>query len=129
MQTPACPYCEAAAELVNRVEVDPDHPHGKAWVCWPCEAWIECHLNSPTFKPVGRLAKRELHEAKAEAISAFNKLWKTWGARRADAYHWLSSMLDIPIQDCDFGKFDLSRCYKAFEIVDQFIPMFEFEDE
>lgn len=125
MRNPVCPYCDKAARLVARAEVERDRPHGLAWVCWPCEAWAAVHNNSPTNKPTSRLAKRELHAAKAQAAGVFNLLYKTWGVKRSDAYSWLAEKMGISSGDCDFAKFDLNECRKADSVARKYIPDFK----
>lgn len=126
MKTPACPYCGEAAQLVSRADVV-EHPHGLAWECTPCEAWIACFSNSPSHKPMGRLAKDDLHHAKKVALRSFNKIRKAWGVARVDAFLWLADNMQIPISQCDFDKFDLSQCVQADLILKRFIPNFRGE--
>lgn len=119
MQTPACNYCGEACELVARVEVDPSNPHGHAWACWPCKAWIGVVPNSPTMKPEGRLANAALHEARNSTVRQFTKMWKPFGGKHVAAYTWLANKMDIPFEECSFGKFDLNLVYQARAVIFQ----------
>lgn len=117
MITPACNYCGEACDLVSRAEVDDVHPHGHAWVCWPCKAWIGVIPNSPTMKPEGRLANAALHEARNSTVRQFTKMWKPFGGKYVEAYKWLANAMDIPLVDCSFSKFDLGQCLQARDII------------
>lgn len=122
MTTPACPYCGEAALLVDRGVVQEHHPIGFAWACLPCDAWVACHTNSQ--KPMGRLAKPDLHEARSGAIASFTSLWKAWDVPRKQAYLWLSHHMGIPMAECDFYKFNLEQCRKAQKLTDDYTPNF-----
>lgn len=122
MTTPACPYCGEAALLVDRGVVDNHHPIGFAWACLPCDAWTPCHTNSQ--KPIGRLAKPDLHEARIRSLKAFTNLWKTWGASRKNAYIWLSEQMGMDISKCDFYNFTIEQCHIAEDIANDFTPQF-----
>lgn len=64
---PICPYCNKAAELVDGTAVYPhrsDLAHKRFWLCKPCDAWVGTHRDSKKHLPLGRLADKELREAK-----------------------------------------------------------------
>lgn len=117
-----CPYCKNPAHLMERSVVDEHNHKGMVWACIPCDAWVPTHANSLENKPMGRLANQELRWAKSQAIEAFTALWKAWEVDRRTAYAWLAEQLNISMSDCDFGKFDLARCVKAYEVANQYVP-------
>lgn len=125
---PTCPYCKRHAKLVDGSLLYPDNARvvGKSfWLCQPCEAWVACHENSPTLKPVGRLANAELRLAKRKAHGAFDLLWQVGyqrqvrtmpdKANKSDciqiAYRWLAERMGIPkTESCHIGAFDVDQC-------------------
>jgi hypothetical protein len=115
-----CPYCKKPASLMERSVVDEHNHKGMVWACIPCDAWVATHYNSD--KPIGRLADAELRVIKAEALEAFTSLWKAWDVDRRTAYAWLAEQMDIPLSMCDFGKFDVSECVKAYDVANNYIP-------
>jgi hypothetical protein len=97
----------------------PDLSHLKFYACLPCSAWVGCHRG--TTKPLGRLANAELREAKTEAHNAFDPLWKfeqfhRQKMKRTEAYQWLANQLEISVDDCHIGMFDVETCGKVVEI-------------
>lgn len=116
----ACPYCEAATLYVNSAEVY-GRDYGMIYLCRPCKAWVGVHKGTSTA--LGRLANNELREWKKRAHSFFDQLWQRKmskgfskkKARRA-AYKWLANELEIDINICHIGMFDVDLCKKVVEI-------------
>jgi len=132
-RTPTCDYCGEAAELVMGDVIHPNDPKklGKYfWQCKPCDAWISTHENSPSHKPVGRLANAELRAAKRAALDVFTPLWMVGFERhqrsrgsfasKSDcisiAYVWLAEQMGIPDKRCHIGTFDVEQCNHAREV-------------
>ena len=60
-----CDYCKNSANLVGGKIVYPhrkDLYSKKFWHCKGCEAYVGAHKGSPTYKPLGRLANKELRK-------------------------------------------------------------------
>lgn|SRR4030065_715298 len=112
-----CPYCWKPAALVTGDVVYPHRPdlgEKNFYMCYPCSAYVGCHPG--TTKPLGRLANAELRKAKQAAHSAFDPLWKKSGKqKRKAAYTWLASQLDIHVNDCHIGMFDVEMCRRVVE--------------
>jgi hypothetical protein len=120
MSEPKCPYCDAGAVL-HRSSAKFYHgrDYGPVWACVPCGAWVGCH--DGTEKPLGRLANKELRQAKIMAHAAFDPLWKPRadGSRpmnRRDAYRWLAGRLGIPAKRCHIGWFDAEMCQRVVDV-------------
>jgi ssDNA-binding Zn-finger/Zn-ribbon topoisomerase 1 len=114
-----CPYCGAKAKLVDSIAIYKTRSYGMLYVCtnYPnCDAYVGCHPN--TIQPLGRLADHNLRIRKHNAHSIFDTLWK--GNKRimtrTKAYEWLSSELNIPIEECHIGMFDITQCKKVVEV-------------
>jgi len=91
------------------------------WICsnWPkCDAYVGCQKG--TKKPLGRLANPELRFWKKQAHEKFDKLWKGGIMNRSRAYTWLSRTLNIPLDECHIGMFDIEQCKAVCNAVQQF---------
>ena len=91
------------------------------YLCRPCHAWVGVHKG--TSKALGRLANKELREAKKAAHATFDPLWKRKMKQgykkhvaRGKGYKWLSQQLSIDPKDCHIGMFDVDMCEKVVEI-------------
>ena len=128
-----CTYCGNEAELVMGDVVYPSNKrvhHKHFWLCEPCDAWVACHENSPSLKPIGHLANKELREAKREVHRVFDVLWQSGYLRhlqeRGDfaskslctgiAYKWLAERIGIPARNCHIGVFTIEQCRQAVKI-------------
>ena len=127
-----CDYCGRQAELVDGSVVYPGNERvvGKFfWFCKPCDAWTATHENSPTHKPLGRLANGELRESRKRALSAFNPLWMAGYAMLSQAghtgskthcigiaYKWLSERMGMSTRACHIGVMNPQQCDQARRI-------------
>lgn len=100
------------------------------YICKPCNAYVGVHKG--TDKAFGRLANEELRGAKILAhfyfdqiarTSLINKIWREYipgFTNRNKAYLWLSRQLNIPIEQCHIGMFDVEQCNRVAEICLQY---------
>ena len=122
MEKPRCPYCGEEAVLKDS-KVIYRRSYGMAWICWnypQCDAYVGCHKG--TDKPLGRLANKELREAKKAAHAAFDPLWLKAKDRRGErhkAYAWLAESLGIERDDCHIGMFDVETCKRVVALCHQ----------
>jgi len=108
-----CPYCGGDAELSTGHKVYPHRPDLaslKIWACFPCDAWVGTHKNSPAHAPLGRLANAELRRAKMAAHAAFDPLWKGGQMTRKEAYRLLSEKMALTPEQTHIGMFDVEQC-------------------
>ena len=108
-----CPYCGNDAELTTGYKVYPhrlDLADLKVWACFPCDAWVGTHKNSPTHAPLGRLANAELRKAKMAAHAAFDPWWKSGRMTRREAYQKLADLMSLDPKDTHIGMFDVDQC-------------------
>ena len=113
---PTCPYCGAAAVLIDSIEIYRTRSYGMVWACQPCDAWVGCHGSGRT--PKGRLANKALRDAKIRAHAAFDPIWKHGLMRRGAAYAWLADHLGIDRKGCHIGMFDEDLCQRVVMICD-----------
>lgn len=115
-----CPYCGAEAVLKDAnfiYQTNQSKEWGKVWVCsnYPeCDAYVGCHKG--TTLPLGRLANEKLRTLKAEAHKQFDPIWKSGLMNRREAYKWLASMLNIPLEECHMGMFDIKMCQQVINL-------------
>lgn len=64
---------------------------------------------------MGKLAKRELRQARMDAHRSFDAIWKKTELTRGQAYAWLARQLGLSKQRCDIGNFDEEQCRHVVE--------------
>lgn len=132
---PICPYCNEASKLITGAELYPSRPALHKfffWRCDPCKAHVGCHREGAliTVKgvrmisdgrvPLGRLANAELRRAKSAAHIALDGLWRTRAMSRNATYRWLAKTLQIPVDDCHIGMFDVAQCRAVIDAVENY---------
>lgn len=111
-----CPYCGKAAAFVDSKAVY-DASYGMIYLCKPCKAYVGVHKD--TDKALGRLADKNLRDAKIAAHAAFDKLWKEGAMDRKTAYSYISQRLGIPIQYTHIGYFNVATCKQVVLISEE----------
>ena len=128
LQGKICPYCLEQTEYGDSSIFYGGRSYGMVYYCLDCDARVGVHQG--TDKALGRLANAELRKAKKEAHRYFDALWKAqakqtppnyspqkWRRKcRSNAYKWLSEQLQVPVQFCHIGMFDVEYCYKIVEL-------------
>lgn len=118
-----CPYCGCNSEYISDVELyGRIYGNGMFYVCKPCDAWVGTHKPRPT-EALGRLANKELRNAKIQAHFYFDQLWKRKIERincskskaRKLAYKWLSEQTGIEYKYCHIGFMDVEECKQVTE--------------
>jgi zinc-finger-containing domain len=103
---PVCPYCGQDAELTDKHFVAAHGCEGLVWWCRPCKAWAKAYPNSPTHKPMGRLANHALRVLHIRAWFEFRDVWQAFNWTQHKAQLWLAGELGIQPQYCQIGFFD-----------------------
>ena len=128
-----CQYCGKEAELVGGDKVyggNEKYNNISVWSCEDCEAWVGCHPPNMRYgrtgiEPLGKLAKKELREARRLVHGVFDPMWKEgvysvpYG--RKSAYAELAKRLDISVDECHIAMFDVEMCQKALDAVREMI--------
>ena len=113
-----CPYCNYPAECLRGSDVYKHRPelwHKWFHVCRVCDARVGCH--GDTQNALGRMANKELREAKIAAHAVFDPLWKSGKMTRRNAYAWLATRLGINQAQCHIGEFDVEQCRAVVSVV------------
>lgn len=130
VQAKICPYCSEKPKFVDSKEIY-GTSYGMVYLCKTCDAYVGVHSGSK--KALGRLANRELREAKKKAHFYFDHMWirktsglskKKWNKKkwqeirrnRTKAYEWLSKSLGIEKKYTHIGMFDLDLCQQTIEL-------------
>lgn len=110
-----CPECG------QKPEFKPDSHHlyqgrdyGPVYEC-PCGARVGCHKG--TKVPLGTVANEATRKARKDAHAWFDQLWQDpiHKLTRKEAYKWLASVVDVDIEDCHIGQFNVEQCLKVCE--------------
>jgi hypothetical protein len=126
-----CPYCGGKTEYIDSSYVY-GRSYGMIYICKSCDAYVG--VRKGTDKALGRLANKELREAKKQAhyyfdqiakTSLINKIWRKWIpniSNRSKAYKWLAMQLNIDEEFCHIGMMDVEQCDKVVEACKPFLP-------
>lgn len=111
-----CPYCMSETKVVTETEIYGKEYRGRKVHCcvnFPiCDAFVGSHDDG---SPLGRLANKELRNAKIFAHFYFDKLWREHKQDRGDVYKRLSEHLNIPAEYTHIGMFKIDTCNKVIE--------------
>lgn len=121
-----CDYCKKEADYVDSKAVY-GRSYGMIYLCQPCDAYVGVHRGTDT--PLGRLAKKDLRDAKIKAHAYFDQLWKKKIVRhgvskkkaRSAGYKWLSEQLGISRKKCHIGMFDVEMCNAVVDVCEPYL--------
>lgn len=102
-----CPSCKNLAPWVENKEKY-GRNYGKSYMCYfckPCGTYVGCHNN--TRNPLGTMADKKTMEARKEAHSAFDPLWKEGYMSRGRAYAILNELMG---RITHIGESDYDTC-------------------
>jgi hypothetical protein len=120
-----CPYCNQPTEYIDSSYIY-KKSYGMIYICKPCNAYVGVHKGTSTA--LGRLANKELREAKKQAHHYFNKIYQTGiivtilekplpqVKSRTAAYMWLSKEMGVDRKYCHIGMFDIEQCNKVIAL-------------
>lgn len=108
---PICPECGKPARLEDS-KIVYGQSYGNIWYC-DCvkgDVYVGCH--NGTDKPFGTMANARLRYYRQRAHRAFDPLWsnKTADMSRTEAYYWLASRINVPLEECHIALFDEETC-------------------
>lgn len=118
-----CDYCQGPTDLVSGAVIYPYLPElsdRQFYYCQPCQAWVGCHQGSTS--PMGRLANKELRQAKMRAHEAFDTAWRGRISRR-HAYRWLAEQMGIDRRKAHVGMFDVEQCQRVVQLAPALLSM------
>lgn len=94
---------------------------GKMYFCTECKSYVGTHKDRPTIA-MGILADKEMRDFKHECHETFDRRWKSAKtlderkARRRILYKRLAEKMEIPLEYCHFGYFNMELLKKAYAV-------------
>lgn len=124
-----CPYCYSKPEYVDSVEVY-GRSYGMIYLCRDCDAYVGVHHGN-SRKALGRLARKDLRDAKIEAHRYLDALWQRAQrekyTKKRDArvatYRWLADQMGKPMKETHIGMFDIEECAQVIEICKPYVRL------
>lgn len=96
-----------------------EYGSGKCYLCQNCGAYTGTHKPRPT-EALGLLSNASMRKGKMACHDIFDKFWRgkpKAQKKRKDLYLWLSEQMNIPLDECHFGYFDIHQLRKAYKIL------------
>lgn len=116
-----CNICGGHVIYVSNAEVYHGRQYGSGYcyLCVECGAYVGTHKPRPR-EALGLLADAKMRKGKMMCHAIFDSKWQGQTnpiRKRRRLYAWLARKLDIPLEDCHFGYFDLPTLRRAYEIL------------
>lgn len=96
-----------------------EYGSGYCYLCERCGAYVGTHKPRPR-EALGLLADEPMRTGKKMCHAIFDSFWKgkpEAGKKRHDLYRWLAHEMEIPVEDCHFGYFDIGQLRRAYIIL------------
>lgn len=111
-----CNICGGRVVFIENKQIyGKSYGSGYCYFCTKCHAYVGTHKNKHR-KAMGILANKEMRLWKMRCHSVFDSLWQN-NKERNFLYSKLAKALNIPVEDCHFGYFDMSMLQKAYDII------------
>lgn len=111
-----CNICDGEVEYIpNKRIYGKSYGSGFCYHCTNCGAYVGTHKPRPK-DALGILATAEMREMKMKCHDIFDEMWDT-PKQRNKMYKWLAKELNIRLEDCHFGYFDMAMLNKAYNIL------------
>lgn len=115
-----CNLCGGPVVYTSNAEIyGREYGSGKCYLCTQCGAYVGTHKPRPR-EALGVLADDRMRKGKMACHSVFDSMWhgkKKAHKKRRDLYAWLAKQMEIPIEDCHFGYFNLEQLKQAYRIL------------
>ena len=115
-----CNLCGGKVIYTSNAQIyGKEYGSGKCYLCTSCGAYVGTHKPRPR-EALGLLVDARMRAGKQMCHAIFDSKWKgkpKAHKKRQDLYRWLAQRMDIPIDDCHFGYFDLTQLRKAYKIL------------
>ena len=118
-----CNICGGKVIYIDNKEIyGKSYGSGKCYLCTSCGAHVGTHKPRPD-EALGLLADERMRKGKKFCHDLFDQLWlnapkgKKRIQARTNAYAWLAKQMDVPVEECHLGYFDLNQLRKAYVIL------------
>lgn len=114
--------CDTVIYTSNKVIYGKEYGSGKCYYCTNCGAYVGTHKPRPD-EALGLLATKEMRDMKMKCHDLFDATWKNKETRKEQcearnaAYERLAKELNIDINECHFGWFDMDMLDKAYDLL------------
>ena len=112
-----CNLCGGIVRYGSNAEIyGTEYGSGKCYICSSCGAYVGTHKPRPK-EALGLLANAEMRNAKRICHDRFDRLWKEKKharKKRDRLYQRMAEIMDIPLEMCHFGYFDMDMLRKAY---------------
>lgn len=121
LQPKVCNICKKDTVIYasNSIIYGKEYGSGKCYYCTNCGSYVGTHKPRPT-EAMGLLATKEMRDMKMKCHDLFDATWKNEKERhkaRKASYERLAKDLNIPVDECHFGWFDMDMLIKAYDIL------------
>jgi hypothetical protein len=118
-----CNLCGGEVEYIKNSKIY-GKSYGSGWCyhCKDCGAYVGTHKDR-VAEAMGILANSEMRDMRSKCHKLFDEQWKNESAskkrhnKRWSSYRRLAEALDIDLDSCHFGYFDMEMMNKAYEIM------------
>lgn len=96
-----------------------EYGSGYCYLCQSCGAYVGTHKPRPK-EALGLLADEPMRTGKKMCHAIFDAFWMgkpKSRKKRKDLYRWMAREMDIPVEDCHFGHFDIHQLRQAYKIL------------
>lgn len=118
-----CNLCKGMVIFTsNALIYGKEYGSGKMYYCTECKSFVGTHKDRPTIA-LGILANKEMRNLKQSCHDVFDRRWKNEHSledrkfKRKLAYKNLANKLEIPVEYCHFGYFNIELLKKAYDIL------------
>lgn len=115
-----CNICSGVVKYISNDKIyGKKYGSGFCYHCTNCGAYVGTHKRRPR-EALGLLANREMRILKIACHETFDKFWKSAEnpkKKRQEMYSKLATELQINVNDCHFGYFDLNLLTKSIPIL------------
>ncbi len=118
-----CNLCGGVVVYISNSKIyGREYGSGKCYYCTSCGAYVGTHKPRPE-EALGILGNAEMREMKMKCHELFDQQWKNEknskkrNAARKKSYAYLAVKLNIPVEECHFGYFDMDMLDKAYRIL------------
>lgn len=116
-----CNLCGGKVILCSNARIyhGREYGSGLCYYCLDCGAYVGTHKPRPQ-EAMGLLADEPMHRGKKMCHALFDPLWQDQEhtrQARVSAYRWLAGEMNIALEDCHFGHFDIHQLRQAYRIL------------
>lgn len=125
LQPVECNICGGKVIYTSNAKIyHREYGSGKMYFCTECGAYVGTHISRPK-EAFGILGNAEMRSMKMKCHRLFDRQWENEPTSRRKhlarrkAYEELAARLNIPVNECHFGYFDMDMLVKSYNLLSQ----------